>query len=389
VYRFALTAAALATSLGAVSGLTWFSSKSEGPLETSLDLVGTTFGSIEYRIRQNLEGGRGRNSQLAWFARSRVNPDRLRQPETFLLGAYDSGLPETLDGVVEFEHAIGATLPLVHVYCAWGDAPEQRFPRHLATAIWDMGSVPVITWEPWLTTFENTRHPTLPLRDARDRHGMAAVARGDYDFYVDSWAAAAARFAKPLFLRFAHEMNDPYRYPWGPQNNTKEEFISAWQHVWGRFQRAGARNVVWVWSPHVAYPYWNTYYPDSRYVDWVATGVLNYGLVGPQWSRWWTFREIFGSKYQRIASFRKPIMVAEFGSLTVGGNRLEWYRAALTDLPQNYPAVKALIFFDAKDDQTVTYQKLDWSIEGDQTLKSAVASAIKGWNSPHASGVTQ
>jgi hypothetical protein len=83
------------------------------------------------------------------------------------------------------------------------------------------------------------------------------------------------------------------------------------------------------------------------------------------------------------------MMVAEFGSLAVGGNRLEWYRAALTDLPQNYPTVKALIFFDAKDDQTVTYQKLDWSIESDQTLKSAVASAIKGWNRLHASEVMQ
>src|SRR6185369_3819852 len=49
-------------------------------------------------------------------------------------------------------------------------------------------------------------------------------------------------------LRFAHEMNDPYRYPWGPQNNSKEEYIYAWQHVWQRFQKAGARNVIWTWS---------------------------------------------------------------------------------------------------------------------------------------------
>src|SRR5215469_18425241 len=114
IYRLTLTAAALATSLGTMSGLTWFSSKSEGPLEASLDWVGTTLGSIEHRIRQNLKGGLGRNSQLAWFAQYRVNPDRLRQPGTVLLGAYDSGLPGTLDGVVGFEHALGTTLPLVH-----------------------------------------------------------------------------------------------------------------------------------------------------------------------------------------------------------------------------------------------------------------------------------
>jgi hypothetical protein len=379
VYRLALTAAVLATSLGAMSGLTWFSSKSEGPLEASLDWVGTAFGSIEHRILQNLEGGLGRNGQLAWFAQYHLNPDRLRQPESVLLGAYDSGLPGTLGGVVEFEQAIGATLPLVHVYCAWGDAAKERFPEHLATAIWDMGSVPIITWEPWLTDFENARHPLLPLRDARDHHGMGAVARGDYDFYVDRWAADAADFGKPLFLRFAHEMNDPYRYPWGPQNNTNEEFMAAWRHVWQRFQRAGAHNVIWTWSPHVAYSQWDTYYPGSQYVDWVATGALNYGSLGQGWSQWRTFHEIFGSKYPRLASFGKPVMVAEFGSLAVGGDRLAWYRDALNDLPQRYPAVKALIFFHAKEDQTITYQKLDWSIDADPALKRAIASAIKRW----------
>jgi hypothetical protein len=51
----------------------------------------------------------------------------------------------------------------------------------------------------------------------------------------------------------------------------------------------------------------------------------------------------------------------------------------LNDLPQRYPAVKALVFFHAKDDQTVTYQKLDWSTETDPALKRVIASAIKRW----------
>jgi hypothetical protein len=378
-YRLVLVATALTSSIAVVSLLTKFSSASEGPITTTLDWLGTDVGLLEHRIRERLVGGLGRSGELAWFRPYRTDANRLRRPDTVLLGAYDSAIPETLDGVVELERTIGTTLPLVHVYIAWGDKPEQRFPLRLATAIWDMGSVPVITWEPWLTDFENTRHPLLPLRDARDRHGMAAVARGDYDFYIDSWAADVARFQRPLFLRFAHEMNDPYRYPWGPQNNTKEEYIAAWLHVRERFERAGAHNVIWTWSPHIAYPYWETYYPGSQYVDWVATGALNYGSVGQQWSKWWTFQEIFGTKYPRLASFGKPIMVAEFGSLAVGGDRAAWYRAALANLPQRYPEVKALLFFQAKDDQTVTYQKLDWSIESDPALVRTVAAAIRTW----------
>jgi len=379
VYRLALAGTALVSSFAVISLLTWFSSNSEGPIASGLDLLGASVGSIEHGIRQSLDRGSGRSSGLAWFAPYRANADLLLHPDTVLLGAYDSALPETLDGVVDLERVIGSTLPLVHVYIGWGDKPEAHFPLRLATAIWDMGSVPVITWEPWLTEFENTRHPKLPLRDARDRHGMAAVAHGDYDFYIDTWAADVARFGRPLFLRFGHEMNDAYRYPWGPQNNTSEEYIAAWRHVWERFRLAGARNAIWTWSPHVAYADWDTYYPGSGYVDWVATGALNYGALGQQWTQWWSFEDIFGSKYRRLASFGKPVMIAEFGSLAVGGNRVAWYRDALTAFPKRYPAVKALLFFHSKSDRTVTYQVLDWSVERDPALSRAIASAVKDW----------
>jgi hypothetical protein len=289
-----------------------------------------------------------------------------------------TGIPATLDGLSPFEGAIGRAVPLVQLYAAWGDRPDQQFPLQLTTAIWDLGSVPLVTWEPWLVDFESGRHPNLPLRDARDRHGLGAVANGDYDFYIDAWARDAARFGHPLFVRFGHEMNDPYRYPWGPQNNSKEEYVAAWRHVVDRFRALGAGNVVWVWSPHVAYEYWDLYYPGDAYVDWVATGVLNFGPIA-QWSRWWSFDEIFGKAYPKLAGFHKPVMVAEFGSLAVGGDRAAWYGAALGSLPSKYPAVRALLFFDIANDQTVTYQKVDWSLESDSATTDAVRRAISAW----------
>ena len=378
-YRLGLVGAVLASGIGVVLVLTWLSSASEGPFATTLGRIGTSVGSMEHGIQRRFAGGLGRSGDLAWLIPYRKDVNRLRRPDVVLLGAYDSRTPGSLTGVAELERSIGTTLALVQIYSAWGDKPEERFPLQLATAIWDMGSVPVVTWEPWLTDFESSSHPALALRDNRDRHGMSAVARGDYDFYIDMWAADAARFGQPLFLRFAHEMNDPYRYPWGPQNNSKEEHIAAWRHVRDRFERAGAKNVIWTWSPHVAYPYWDSYYPGGQYVDWVATGALNFGAVGQQWSQWWTFHEIFGAKYPLLASFGKPVMIAEFGSLAVGGDRTAWYRDALTDLPRKYPAVKALLFFHAKNDRTVTYQALDWSIAGEKDVAGAITVAIKPW----------
>jgi hypothetical protein len=182
----------------------------------------------------------------------------------------------------------------------------------------------------------------------------------------------------PILLRFAHEMNDPYRYPWGPQNNAPEEFIAAWRHVRERFDAAGADNVLWVWSPHVAYAGFEAFYPGDDAVDWVATGALNYGTVAP-WSRWWTFAEIFGDRYPALAAFGKPIMLAEFGSLAVGGDRAEWYRQALADLPTLYPAVRSILFFHVAQDATVTYQTLDWSFVDDPDVVLAVRRALATW----------
>ena len=359
--RIAISLAVIAVGTGVVFLLTAMSGAARGPLATGFDRIAAAVGSLENRARRQLRGP-GRSADLAWLDRSDIAA--LRNPPTVLLGAYDGNVPQSLDGVLTLETALGVKLPLIQIYSAWGDRPEHKFPRVTVNAIWDMGSVPVITWEPWLTEFDSRRHPHLPLREVRDRHGLAAIANGAYDFYIDEWAGAATGFGKPVYVRFGHEMNDPYRYPWGPQNNTKEEFIAAWRRVVTRFRSAGATNVIWVWSPHVAYQYWELYYPGAGTVDWVATGALNFGPIA-QWSEWWTFDEIFGAKYELLAGFGKPVMVAEFGSLAVGGDRAAWYASALDSLPARYPAVKALLFFETGSDQTVTYQKVDWRLATD------------------------
>jgi hypothetical protein len=382
-HRIALVATALTGFAVGVWALTSFNVRSEGPIASLLERVGSAVGSLEHKLRGSA-GGSERSRRLAWLERYRKEPALLRRPQELLLGAYDGGIPATLSGIEQLEESLGTTLPLIQFYSAWGDKPEQQFPLVLVNAISDLGSIPVITWEPWLSDFESGRHPHIALRDVRESHGMASVARGDYDFYIDAWARAAARFGRPLLVRLGHEMNDAYRYPWGPQNNTKEEFIAAWRHVVERFRAAGAGNVLWVWSPHVAYEYWELYYPGETYVDWVATGVLNFGPIA-QWSRWWTFDEIFGTKYPGMAEFGKPIMIAEFGSLAVGGDRTEWYTSALADLRTRYPAVAALLFFNVAGDQTVTYQKVDWTFLADSGLTGAVAKQVELLTPPGAS----
>lgn len=373
-HRIALSLTAAATSVGLVLALVMLGSAAEGPVTTTLRSLGSAVSETESLLSRRVRGP-GRAADLAWLGALRTDADSLRRTDTLLIGAYDGGLPGTLEGVVELERALGLRFPLVQLYTAWGDEPDQAFPRRVVEAIAALGSIPVVTWEPWLATFESRLHPHLPLRDARDRSGLQTIARGDYDFYIDAWAAEAAAHGRPIMVRLAHEMNDPYRYPWGPHNNQPQEFIAAWRHVVDRFRAAGATNVLWVWSPHVAYEGYEVYWPGDDYVDWVGTGALNYGTVA-YWSRWWTFEEIFGRHYDFLAGFGKPLMIAEFGTLPVGGDRVRWYREALEGFPARHPRVKALLFFHARDDRTVTRQAVDWAFESDTTVVRTLREAL-------------
>ena len=308
------------------------------------------------RHRSRRDDVRARFAHLesrAWLA----NPDRM------LFGAYDGALPDSFAGIDGLESQLHYNFPLVSIYQAWGDRPDEaHFPLRAIETIDRLGSVPMVTWEPWVKDFDSSLRPNLPPVAQREYASLAAIAHGDYDFYITPWAIAAAQYGKPIFLRFAHEMNDPYRYPWGPQNgNRPDDFIAAWKHVHLIFQKMNAANVLWVWSPHISMPWFEYYYPGDQWVDWVGTGVLNYGDAAP-WSRWWTFHQILEKAYPALTRLGKPIMITEFGTLTSGGDAAQWYDQALRDLHDKYGGVRSVVLFNQRNDVTLTNMPLDWSV---------------------------
>jgi Glycosyl hydrolase family 26 len=302
----------------------------------------------------------------------------LRNPQSMLFGIYDGGFPNTFAGMEQLEAQINYKFPIISFYSAWGDKPTQQFPLRMAETISRMGSVPMITWEPWVVDFDERLRTNLPPVAEREYASLAAIARGEYDFYLVPWAKAAAAFRRPLFIRFAHEMNDPYRYPWGPQNGNKpEDFVAAWRHVHLIFQKMGATNVLWVWSPHISMPWFEYYYPGAEYVDWIGTGVLNYGTIA-SWSRWWSFHQILEKSYRTLLSFQKPVMICEFGTLAQGGDMAEWYRQAFYHMDHTYArGVRAIVFFNQPNDITISPQyPLNWSLTQNARAVEVVTSEI-------------
>lgn len=379
VYRFSITLLAIALGIGLVMVLTLMGKKSSGPIEDTLRSVGSGVSSIENKLILNSRE-HTRSKSLAWFNNYRNNAKQLSSIDKIIWGAYDDEVSESYQSIVELEDTLHTTFPIIHLYSAWGSKPEEKFPISQVKAISDIGSIPIITWEPWLSDFNKEDFPNIDADyGKRDKSGLKSITKGYYDTYIDKWANDLKDFGKLTFVRLGHEMNDPYRYPWGPQNNKPEDFVAAWKYVVNRFKMNGATNVIWVWSPHPAYGNFDAYYPGDNYVDWIGTGTLNYGTVAT-WSQWWTFDDIFGKYYPQLSKYKKPIIITEFGSLSVGGNRAKWYEDALSAMPVKYPAIKSVIFFHCSKDNTTTNKSLDWYIKDDSLTIKTIIKATKNFH---------
>lgn len=361
----------LAFRLGVSSGFQNAYSRIGG----SVTRVTQFFSDVEGQAMQKARNT-SRREYLEPLASTLGSSEALRNPPVFLVGAYDGGFPNSFAGLDELENRLRIRFPIISIYTAWGDKPEQRFPVRLVETIDRLGSVPMVTWEPWVTDFDPSIRTNLPPKEEREYASLASIARGDYDFYIVPWAQAAARFGKPMFLRWAHEMNDPYRYPWGPQNgNRPEDFIAAWRRVHQLFQKMSATNVLWVWSPHISMPWFEYYYPGEDYVDWVGLGILNYGDVA-SWSRWWSFHQILEKSYKTLADLHKPLMVCELGTLSSGGNMEEWYRQAFYHLDHSYGRIRAIVLFNQKADVTLSTSPLNWSVLQDDRSADLITSEL-------------
>lgn len=380
IKRLAFVGGATLLGIALVLFFVFIGNRSSGPISEILSTLGDKVTDIEHTLLLK-ERIPKRVKNLAWFENKRNDPAFLRHPDTIILGVYDNNYMKSFGNIIRFDNMLKAPLPLIQIYVAWGDKPNEEFPMLYAKAIYDLGSLPLITWEPWLNDFNREEHHLPKVADP-NKEGMKAVAKGEYDFYIKKWAEKVKEFGHIVFIRFGHEMNDPYRYPWGPQNNKPKDFIAAWQHIVRVFKNMNVYNVMWIWAPQPAYLRYKDYFPGKNYVDWVGVAALNYGTVAP-WSKWWSFKEIFGNYYDRLAVFGKPLMITEMGSLTVGGNRTQWFKNAFDSLPEKYPQLRSILFFNDNRDNTTLNKSLDWSILNDTATCNAIHQAIQTtWNIP-------
>lgn len=300
--------------------------------------------------------------------------------------------PTAVD-IKEFEKMIGRKLAIVTSYQAFSYNEEPYyFPFDVYETIKKNGSILFLTWEPrdW-----NATHPLY-----YEKSMLPDIIAGKYDGYIDRWARDVKKLDRPIFLRFAQEMNIE-NFSWSGARNGggkkdgfgdpniadgPEVYIAAYRHVHDRFKAAGVNNVFWVWTPinwGLPFEPWNhytNYYPGDDYVDIVAMDEYNWG-ASQSWSQWKSFNEMYWQLYSELINLypAKTLIIGEFSSSEKGGDKAKWIKDAFKTIKEKYPKIKAFVWHHVDNRQEVINNLLencDWRINSSSDCVNAAREAL-------------
>jgi mannan endo-1,4-beta-mannosidase len=210
------------------------------------------------------------------------------------IGLFSNTVPASYAGVTAFTTATGVEPDLVLYYSGW----LEPFQAGFATTVADKGAVPLVQIDP-----KNV--------------SIAAIASGQYDSYLSTYADAVRAYRHPVILSFGHEMNGGW-YSWGWRQTSPAVFVDAWRHIVSLFRALGARNVTWMWTVNIIHgphnvPSPGPWWPGSSYVNWI-------GIDGYYYSPSESFDSLFGPTIVAVRALaRDPILIAETGVAPAAG----------------------------------------------------------------------
>ena len=278
----------------------------------------------------------------------------------------DNGITN-LKNVKDLSIQIDEKFDIISLYIVWDKNIESNLPQSLLDSIYLQKSIPMVTWEPWLNSFED--------RPDKDKHVYDLIEDGYFDTYITSFAEKLKNLQRPVFLRFAYEFDNPL-YPWYVTGNDASlKFKKAWIHAYEIFRKNDATNVIWIWNP------WKSenvalFYPGEEYVDWIGVNILNYGQFN-QDGEWHDFKDLyepFHDEFQNLPS--TPVIISEFGTLNDDERQNKWLENAFGAIENEFKEIKSVIYFNSKVDNNWPkgFQMngyLDWTVPKNQVIKNS------------------
>ncbi|WBW49657.1 glycosyl hydrolase [Peptoniphilus equinus] len=182
------------------------------------------------------------------------------------------------------------------------------------------------------------------------------VLNGDYDTYLREMAQMVAKAQTPVLFRIGNEMNGDWcaysAYNTGLDSDIYKAFYN---YLYTIFSEEGALPyTLFVFNPNgrnfpnFKYNYGSEYRPDSTKYDIVGMTLYNTGTYYED-EKWESFETLYGPLYnQMVNSYDKPLMITEFSSSTVGGDKVLWAEDMFKALAK-YPKIKVAIWWDGVD----------------------------------------
>lgn len=269
------------------------------------------------------------------------------------MGIEANGAPDSIAPLTAFASNTGRKPNLVGQYVAWG----KPFDAMAASNAWSYGALYYMAWEPFSPS-------------------VTAIADGQSDAYITTFAKAVRTLNVPIALSFGHEMNG-WWYPWGLHDNSPasqfttkpRDFIAAWRHIHDVFSKAGATNVKWVWTVRQnvverkgkKWPGIKSWWPGGHYVDWV--GMDGYFRRDNQ-----DFKSVFGTQITDIRAITtKPIIIGETAVQMQNPNAAKQI-AELFGGVRRTPKMLGFIWFDLDS----TRSRIHWNIDSNKVAINAI-----------------
>jgi Glycosyl hydrolase family 26 len=269
-----------------------------------------------------------------------------------------------------FETSAGKAASIVH----FGERPpwiQEHFDSATLNLVTEKGAIPLVDMANDLEWFP--KHVSLE-----------EIVEGKVDSELTRWSKEVAAYKKPFFLRWDWEMNGTW-FPWSKEmmSGSNGLYANAWRHFHDIAEAAGAKNITWVWCPNTSFPEeilnFNLLYPGSAYVDWTCMDGYNRGTNPIKPEGWRSFSQIFASTYEAVLGHapEKPVMVGEFASSEMGGSKAGWTSDALqAQVPNNFPKIKAVVWFNWNIEEEESGLRWDWPIESSPGATSAFTESI-------------
>lgn len=135
-----------------------------------------------------------------------------RSPDHCLVGGFIADKPTKKD-IEEFWINFGKKPYLMMIFVDWDNFIEDGIIQD----VYAQECVLVLTWEPWRAV-------------DKKEIDYNAILSGDMDPYIADFAKKLKHINKPVFLRFAHEMNGNW-YPWSASKIGAQKYIEIYRYI--------------------------------------------------------------------------------------------------------------------------------------------------------------